>query len=124
MPILAIIYAGFLCWNIFGNTRDQVKRHEPPWYVVFDLMLSLVIPAAFVAYWVHPVVDTAPRIAPYLWASSWVWAFCWAPHEMRMGFAKLSSELERRLFRRFFWLEPVMQVPALWFGGKAVLRVL
>jgi hypothetical protein len=119
------MYAGFLCWNIFDGTRSQIKHHEPAWYIALDLLLSVVIVAVFAGYWVGPIMQAAPRLAPYLFAASWVWVLCAAPHEIRRVIASFGSEVEKRLYIRFgFWLEPVLLIPALWFGGKAALRAL
>jgi len=125
MPILAYVYVLYLCWYIIDSVRVHVKRGDPAWYMALDFMSGFIMVAAFVGYWVRDIVDFAPRVAPYIFAASWAWAFCWAPYEIKRSIANMQSDEERRLYVRFgFWLETVLAIPAFWFGGKAVLRVL
>ena len=125
MPVLAIIYGLYIAWRIIDGLGEHVKRKEAVWYMTLDLIATVVTLAAFVAYWRPGVFELLPGAGPYMFVASWAWLLAWSPYEVKRCVTGLKSDQEKRLYVRFgLWFETALALPALWFGGRAVLRAL
>jgi hypothetical protein len=125
MPALAAIYLVLFRLMIAGALHSEIKRKRLIWLLALDLIAVAIAVLAFVAYWISSLIQPVATVVPYFFLASWVWMFCWAPHDVRRCIDELQTDREKRFYIRVgIWVESAMVIPAFWFGGRAVLRTL